>query len=202
MKTKGFTIVELLIVIVVIGILAAITIVAYNGVQQRAQNTQRVTAAKSWEKVMSLYVAQNGVYPFTFGSVQHFCLGTNNETNWDASSDQDCGWSNNIKHPSIVMNTAFAEVASLPIFPKDRVVATDGSFRGGISIRAVETLNPTSDNIANYPTLLYWLKGVNQDCVLRPVTVGVTGGIATSTDINSGIDGGTTMCRIAMPDIR
>jgi prepilin-type N-terminal cleavage/methylation domain-containing protein len=35
-RQKGFTIVELLIVIVVIGILAAITIVAYNGVQQRA----------------------------------------------------------------------------------------------------------------------------------------------------------------------
>lgn len=40
-KTKkqqaGFTIVELLIVIVVIGILAAITVVAYNGVQNRAK---------------------------------------------------------------------------------------------------------------------------------------------------------------------
>ena len=34
---RGFTIVELLIVIVVIGILAAITIVAYNGIQQRAR---------------------------------------------------------------------------------------------------------------------------------------------------------------------
>lgn len=38
-KQTGFTIVELLIVIVVIGILATITIVAFNGVQQRAQAT-------------------------------------------------------------------------------------------------------------------------------------------------------------------
>lgn len=38
--TLGFTIVELLIVIVVIGVLAAITIVAYNGMQVRAQNTK------------------------------------------------------------------------------------------------------------------------------------------------------------------
>ena len=36
-RRRGFTIVELLIVIVVIGILAAITIVAYNGIQQRAK---------------------------------------------------------------------------------------------------------------------------------------------------------------------
>lgn len=34
----GFTIVELLIVIVLIGILATITIVAYNGVQEKAKN--------------------------------------------------------------------------------------------------------------------------------------------------------------------
>jgi prepilin-type N-terminal cleavage/methylation domain-containing protein len=38
-KQTGFTIVELLIVIVVIGILAAITIVAYNGIQNRANDT-------------------------------------------------------------------------------------------------------------------------------------------------------------------
>ncbi len=35
-KSRGFTIVELLIVIVIIAILAAITIVAYNGIQNRA----------------------------------------------------------------------------------------------------------------------------------------------------------------------
>ena len=40
-RRTGFTIVELLIVIVIIAILAAITIVAYNGLQQRARDSQR-----------------------------------------------------------------------------------------------------------------------------------------------------------------
>ena len=52
----GFTIVELLIVIVVIAILAAITIVAYNGIQQRARDTVRAGDISSIEKAIQSYV--------------------------------------------------------------------------------------------------------------------------------------------------
>jgi prepilin-type N-terminal cleavage/methylation domain-containing protein len=53
-KQRGFTIVELLIVIVVIGILAAITIVAYNGVQTRAENNKTVAAVNQSVKLLKL----------------------------------------------------------------------------------------------------------------------------------------------------
>lgn len=62
-QSKGFTIVELLIVIVVIGILAAITIVSFNGVQQRARNAQRSTDMNTITKALEMYKLQTGSYP-------------------------------------------------------------------------------------------------------------------------------------------
>jgi type II secretion system protein G len=64
-KSSGFTIVELLIVIVVIGILAAITIVAYNGVQQRARYSAMQSDISSLNKAIQLYYADNGTYPYS-----------------------------------------------------------------------------------------------------------------------------------------
>jgi prepilin-type N-terminal cleavage/methylation domain-containing protein len=59
----GFTIVELLIVIVVIGILAAITIVAYNGIQDRAHASSAQVAAHSVAGLLGAANATNGNYP-------------------------------------------------------------------------------------------------------------------------------------------
>jgi general secretion pathway protein G len=64
-KQPGFTIVELLIVIVVIGILAAITIVAYNGVQNRARDTAAVSDLTNGAKRMLAGQAITGLYPTT-----------------------------------------------------------------------------------------------------------------------------------------
>lgn len=66
---SGFTIVELLIVIVIIGILAAITIVAYNGIQQRARYASYVSDIQSINKAIMLYQVDNSAYPITGGCV-------------------------------------------------------------------------------------------------------------------------------------
>ncbi|HEX6416163.1 MAG TPA: prepilin-type N-terminal cleavage/methylation domain-containing protein [Candidatus Saccharimonadales bacterium] len=57
---SGFTIVELLIVIVVIAILAAITVVAYNGIQNRANAASVSTSLKNIEKSLRAYSAEQG----------------------------------------------------------------------------------------------------------------------------------------------
>jgi len=54
---SGFTIVELLIVVVVIAILAAITIVSYNGITSRANASSAQATAASLQKKVELYAA-------------------------------------------------------------------------------------------------------------------------------------------------
>ncbi|MES2630740.1 MAG: prepilin-type N-terminal cleavage/methylation domain-containing protein [Patescibacteria group bacterium] len=55
----GFTIVELLIVVVVIAILAAITIVAYNGIQNRAKQSAALAATEQGVKKIAVWQVDN-----------------------------------------------------------------------------------------------------------------------------------------------
>jgi prepilin-type N-terminal cleavage/methylation domain-containing protein len=63
LQNKGFTIVELLIVIVVIGILALITITTFTGVTSKARNTERQSDIKAIHGQLEAYKAENGFYP-------------------------------------------------------------------------------------------------------------------------------------------
>lgn len=67
-QSKGFTIVELLIVIVVIGILAGLVITTFVGVQQKARDSERKTDVNGLHAQVEAYYAQNGFYP-TFANM-------------------------------------------------------------------------------------------------------------------------------------
>lgn len=61
---RGFTIVELLIVIVIIGILAALVIIAYSGITNRAKAQSAQATASALQKKIEAYAAdQSGTYP-------------------------------------------------------------------------------------------------------------------------------------------
>ncbi len=60
---RGFTIVELLIVVVVIAILAAITIVSYNGITRSANASSAKSALATMQKKLEAYNAEEGRYP-------------------------------------------------------------------------------------------------------------------------------------------
>lgn len=67
--TIGFTIVELLIVIVVIAILATISVVAYTGIQNRANDSAVQQDVSSFVKKIMMYHATESTYPAGGGSV-------------------------------------------------------------------------------------------------------------------------------------
>lgn len=62
-RQKGFTIVELLVVVVVIAILAAISIVAYNGIQSAAQESSVKHDMRNIAKQLEIYKVDQGRYP-------------------------------------------------------------------------------------------------------------------------------------------
>lgn len=60
---RAFTIVELLIVIVVIGVLAAIVVVAFNGVSRNARNASVQSDIRNFQKQIDIRKAEDGSYP-------------------------------------------------------------------------------------------------------------------------------------------
>jgi prepilin-type N-terminal cleavage/methylation domain-containing protein len=69
----GFTIVELLIVIVVIAILAAISIVSFTGIQEKSRYTAVRSDLGNLHTALQAYYADTGSYPYT---------GTSSAVNW------------------------------------------------------------------------------------------------------------------------
>lgn len=59
----GFTIVELLVVIVVIGVLASVTVVSYTGVTGRAINASMQSDLSNASNKIKMFYASNGTYP-------------------------------------------------------------------------------------------------------------------------------------------
>ena len=108
-NNKGFTIVELLIVIVVIGILAALVVTTFTGIQQRARNTERQTDIKAIHGQVEAYYAQNGRYP-TLDNLNDATFRSNNMKGLDAEALKDPKGAN-----STLVDTEAANVYSYDV---------------------------------------------------------------------------------------
>jgi prepilin-type N-terminal cleavage/methylation domain-containing protein len=138
--TRGFTIVELLIVIVVIAILATITIVTYNGIQNRTSNIKTISAAKAWVAAIKLYEIDKAELPhMSFDA----CLGS--DYPWDytgtTSGSNQCISSPTANYftesKSVSLRNALAPyIGNKNPTPDLNPIGTTGSWRRGIVYRA------------------------------------------------------------------
>lgn len=101
---RGFTIVELLVVIVVIAVLAGISVVAYNGIQGRAEKTKTLTAVRSYEQALVAYKSGEGSYPTT----ATYCLG-NGYTDKTGDGNPDCRWNSGTVSTDAAFNTKLGQ---------------------------------------------------------------------------------------------
>ena len=63
MKKAGFTIIELMIVITIIGILSAISVVALNGVRKNSRDSKRILDLERMQIALEFYFMDNSDYP-------------------------------------------------------------------------------------------------------------------------------------------
>ncbi len=64
-QSKGFTLVEMLIVIAIIAILASVALVSVRGVRTSANDTKRISDLNKVQQLLEVYYTKNGNYPAT-----------------------------------------------------------------------------------------------------------------------------------------
>ena len=204
---RGFTIVELLIVIVIIGILAALIITAYNGMQTRARNAQVASTIQAYKKALLQYAVANQSYPTTARA----CLGQDYPDSgaFTAAATRQCFRSNSVAAIDTSFNTAIkpymGNTSQLPT-PNNTIFGAGASptwtSRGALFLG---NLGITIDGVSNPWAIIYTVEGQTQ-CPVGPVLNLSTYPTLTSTPPAQGysqlMSGGTVgaECWLPLPD--
>lgn len=180
---SGFTIIELLIVVVVIAILAAIALVAFNGITKRATNTQIADTVGQYRKALALYKVDYGTLPLMGGpTTAGFCLGKG-YPNYDGDPEGDCINDHdfdafNFNEDNAIHTALTPYISSLPTIQREGFLADGHRFNGLLYM-----YDPyiRIDNVwAQRAIIFYYVQGANQDCqvpVLRYVGSGSNTGV-------------------------
>ena len=112
---SGFSLVELVVVIMIITSLTALGITSYSAVQRGARNTERKTDLKDLQVALEAYRAENGLYPDTCNIAGTSCASSN--ALW--FSGLNCNWNPRIPWiPGLAPNY----IEALPLDPRQNHV--------------------------------------------------------------------------------
>lgn len=161
-SAHGFTIVELLVVIVVIGILTAIGIVSYVGVQQNANNTKTTTDARTVVNLVESYQSTFGAFPASATSC--------------ATRDNHCTTDTGVVR-STANTSLMTELSKIGTPPESaRIKAANGAYGVTYTWEPTRTIGGVV-----YPVRIeYFLQGSEQSCGIDNVANGTITGFSTT----------------------
>lgn len=127
-RTRGFTIVELIITVVVIAILTTITVISYNGVQDRAYNASQLVDMRNTIAALEAYVIKNGRLPVVsrIGSNEGYCVGTGYPSGY--CRDSQVVGSNRYPETDLQLTNAIKTIAEVPTKKRELVYGTSGPY--------------------------------------------------------------------------
>ncbi len=186
---KGFTIVELLIVVVVIAILATISVVAFRGIQEQARTASVAAAVDQWQKLIMNEVAKGVAFPAT----ATYCLGSS-AADFPAGDGFAAGecfqeLDNGTSISSFSYGTAFFQNWSAGIArPNGLLPITSYKYDSSTTFRARGAW-VSAFGFAPQDLYLRWIPQVAEQCGRGKLVVAVPGG-------NSSLDG--SWCEITI----
>jgi len=94
-KKKGFTLIELMVVVAIMGLLAALAVISLNNARARARDARRISDIKQVQTALELYYLDNQEYPDTptdgdfDGDLEGLCISDNGTKGIDTSCSGD-----------------------------------------------------------------------------------------------------------------